>query len=383
MAIFGLALNFLWRAFRREKINYQTAAIFTAILAAYFVQNFFVFDTQVTLLLIYSILAFLVYLSFAGRPSDATTAGSLPPNFFFKAITIAALLPMMYFFNLKPGLAGKAGIEAMVFLQDGKLTESLAKFNEAYKIGTFGLPEVAMRAMEAASGVWSQFRTEISSGQKSAISSEQARQFALAAIDGLKASLEKEPQNARFALMLGNLYLNYVDLDPDYINQAASWLEKTQELSPTRQEVYFSFGQLYFDQKKYDEVLPVLKKAIELNDQVAVSHWHYGIAALVLGERQLGEEETDKAFDLGYTLTSGGRQLLVNAYKRIPDYEKITALYQRLIKQDSKNTNLYAELAVFYKDIGDLAKARETAEKITSIDPSLKSQVEEFVRGLK
>lgn len=125
----------------------------------------------------------------------------------------------------------------------------------------------------------------------------------------------------------------------------------------------------------------MFKKAVELNEKVGNSHWNYGVIAIVVGEKALGEEEIAKSGKAFEGLSASDFNQLINAYSRTKDYPKIIELYERRIAL-APDANLYASLAAIYKEAGDKQKAKEAAEKAGQLDPANKSQVDQFIQAL-
>jgi O-antigen ligase/Flp pilus assembly protein TadD len=371
LSIFVLSFYYLWRSWRQNKTNYQTAAIFSVILIAYAVQNFFVFDTQVTLLMIFLIWSYFVSLSF-NEEKNQKVGVPANPNLFFKAIIILLVFGLFYFVNLRPGIASREGIKALQILQTGNIAEASAQFRVAYKADTYGLPEIAARAYDTSMQI-------LNSAQ---ITKENKEQFVQVAIDGLNETLKLEPTNARYMMMLGNLYLSAAtQLDPKYLSDADYILSQAIVLSPTRQELLFSLGQLRMYEGKKEEALSFFKKAVELNDTVDISHWNYGIIAIALGEKKLGEAEVQIARPNGL-LNADDYQKLINAYGQTSDFTNIISIYQKWIAADPRNPQIYASLASAYAQSGDKQKAKEAALMAAKIDSSFQAEAEQFIKNL-
>ncbi|MDD2753553.1 MAG: O-antigen ligase family protein [Candidatus Portnoybacteria bacterium] len=371
LAVIFLAFWYLWSAWRQGKITYFTAAIFSVVLLTYGIQNVFVFDTQVTLLMFYSIMAFIVFLSV--KPSaENLNIQPVRPNFFFKVTTVLILAFALYFVNIKPGLASMEGIGALQTLQQGKADESLAQFKASFDIGTYGLPEIAMRVQDAA----------LQLSQNSNIPADVKKKFTKLAIDGMNGALGQEPLNVRFMMMLTSVYLSSAASDNDYLAQADALLQKALELSPTRQELYFYTGQIKMYQGRPADALAQFKRAVELNDRVSLSHWNYGVIAIGVGQKDLGEAEIKKAKELGRAYGLTEIKQLISAYKRTSDWPRIIALHQEWIKLASGDAAPYASLAAVYAQMGDKQKAKELALQAIQINPSYQSQSEQFIKGL-
>jgi len=365
----------LWQAFQMEKIKYFEMAIFTVILIVYGIQNVFLFDTQVTLLMISLVLSFIVFLSFKKEDSGILQK-SVKPNFLFVALLILLVFFSFYFFNLKPALASSIGIDAIYYLQKGNFSQGTEKFKEAYDIGTFGLPEIAARAQDAAG----QLVRKNGLGKEL---NQEGKDLLLVAIDGMKKSLELEPQNVRFMTMLGSLYLISMQQDKAYLSQADLILQQALELSPTRQELYFALGQARYYQSRSSEVLPLFRKAIDLNPRVAVSHWNFGMMAITLGLEEDGNQAIKKAIQLGHAYKGDDIQQLINIYFKQKNWSRVISLYEEWINLSvSYDARPYAGLASVYAQLGDKQKAKEWAQKAAQVDPKYKAEAEEFIKGL-
>ncbi len=367
----ALAFWFLWQAWKKERIKYFEMAIFMVILIAYGIQNVFLFDTQVTLLLIYFILSFIVFLSFRADES-AVLAKPDKPNFLFVGLLIFIVFFSCYVFNLKPASASLTGISALTYLQTGKIAEAVTRFKDAYAIGTFGLPEVAMRAQDAA----------IQLIQNQSVPAEVRNQFVALAVDGMKRALEREPLNARFMMILSSVYLSAASPDNSYLAEADNLLQKALELSSTRQELYFYIGQARMFQNRPEDALAMFKKAVELNDTVALSHWNYGIIAIGVGQKGLGSSEIAKARDLGHSFGADDINQLIKAYVRTNDTANVIALYREWIALTPNSAAPLAGLAAVMAQSGDKLKARDLALQAAAIDPSYKDQADKFIKEL-
>jgi O-antigen ligase/Flp pilus assembly protein TadD len=369
---FILAFWSLWRAWFKEKINYQTAVIFSVIIFSYAIQNFFVFDTQVTLLMIYSTLAFICFLAFSVEKEAVSIGQSISPNTFFGLIVFLIIFFLIYFVNVKPGLAGSSGIKALYYLQENRTSEAAAQFKSSYEIGTFGLAEVAARAYDSTMQILN----------NSKITESNKKEMVNVASEGLKKSLELEPLNARYMMMLGNLYLAASYLDQLYLEEADIFLSRAFELSQTRQELCFALGQLRIFQGRNEEGLALFKKAVDLNEKVGTSHWNYGLIAIIVGQKDLGEAEIKKAIELGHSYGKDDIGRLISAYSRTNDWSEIIALYEQWIKKTPDDPAAYAGLAATYAQMGDKQKAKEYAQRAMEIDPSFKADGEQFIKSL-
>jgi len=372
LSIFVLAFWYLWRSWKQRKINYQTFAIFAVILLAYGIQNITLFDTQVTLLMIFAILAFVTYLSADFLPTQQKKGKPLRPNIIsFSIVALSAIL-LIYFLNIKPAMVSLRGIDSLILLQQNQIPQAIEKYKQVSAMGTFGLPEVTLQFEEITMRL-------LGSPQ---VTDANKKLLITTAVDGMKKSLQQLSSDVRYMLMLGNFYLYASQTDPSFINEADSILQKAQELSPTRQELLFSIAQLRMFQGRTAEALTLLKQAVDLNDVAPQPHWNYGLLLIALNEKNLGEIEIQKAKDRGFNYDANAIKQLINVYMQTRDRQRIMALYTEWMQKDPTNPTVYTNLADTFYVLGEKENARDYALKAAQLDSSLKTQVDQFIKAL-
>jgi len=108
--------------------------------------------------------------------------------------------------------------------------------------------------------------------------------------------LEQQPDNA---LATNNLAALLADHRTD-----AESLARAKELAGkfenTNQAVFLdTLGWVHYRAGEYDEAVKVLKRVVEAAPQVAVFHYHLGMAAAKAGDKALAKEHLAKALELG------------------------------------------------------------------------------------
>ena len=62
---------------------------------------------------------------------------------------------------------------------------------------------------------------------------------------------------------------------------------------------------------------------------------------------------------------------------------ELVSLYKEILDEQPENAEIWAYLAAAYANLGDNEKAREAAQKVIILDPSLRPRVEEFLKELE
>ncbi|MBX4206169.1 O-antigen ligase family protein, partial [Candidatus Parcubacteria bacterium] len=136
LSLYAIALDMIWR---RANLAYLEKTILTALLAAYFFHNLFVFDQLVSYVFFFSLLAYLQ----ARSATEPAWQGALP----YDRIALAAvpagaiLLASLYFFTWKPLVANTSLIQALAAAQSSKPDVAVSSFEKAYRSAALGRPE--------------------------------------------------------------------------------------------------------------------------------------------------------------------------------------------------------------------------------------------------
>ncbi len=363
LSIFGLTLWILLSKRRRDDIG---SFILISLLAAYFVQNFFVFDTLGTYILFYSVLGFLAYLSTSGQ--NQIKPGS-QPRMFFVVILALVFIWSVYIFNIKPATVNAFSIRGLSFAYHNNYRQAIDEFKKALEYQTNQAPEIRQNLVNLVTNA----------SQSNQFTQQENKENFDFAIQEIEKNLARSPLNARhymFAMTLYNAagqYNRVVDLGYQALN-----------LSPSRPQIYYLMGQARISQGKYQEGIEYFRKAVELNPQVMESYWNLATAYIITRQNELTEEVFSQMAERGFNYYStNSLQRLTKIYSAIKDFQKLTLLYQEMIKLEPNNPDLYARLAAAYKGIGQIAKAKEAVQKAVELNPGFKEEAEAFLNSLE
>ncbi|MFZ2970978.1 MAG: tetratricopeptide repeat protein, partial [Minisyncoccia bacterium] len=206
------------------------------------------------------------------------------------------------------------------------------------------------------------------------------------AISEMENAVAENKEDVQFYSLLGALYNKYYSnfREEEYIKKAEKTLQKAVELSPERETVYYEYGQTMVFKKDYDKAIEFFKKGIELNPPVAVSHWYLGLTYLNAKEYNLADAEITEAIKLGYGYKTISDILnIVPIYIELKDYSRVEKLYLDILDLDPNRPEIYASLALTYKELGNKQKAIEMAKKAISLDESYGDEAERFIAELE
>jgi len=385
LGIFAAVFMVLWRAFRQKRIDFLNAVLFAVLFVAYFVQDLFVFDMLYSYMPLFMILAFINWFDKKDAlAQEKKTVVGAKMNFFGLAAVIAAFIFVIYFVNIKPAVASDTAIYGLGLAQSAQQDPANAATYErraldqlkiALGYGTFGRFEARLQMFETGKTLMDGYRT---AQDKKAI--EDFIDFALA--EGDKTAIER-PTDARYLLSIGGLNLQAASYRPERLAIADGYLEKAYQLSPTKQIILFALGEAKIRQGKNEEGLRYLQKAVDINKDAMDSQWNLALIYFVTGDTANGNRillEMEKQFGNFYT---------VDHYQKIASLlaqnNKFTdAIYfqRKAIGLQPNSADLYATLAGMYAQAGAKPDAKEAALKVVELNPSMKDQVDQFIKSL-
>jgi len=376
LAIFGVAIWGLFKAAAgvAVKRNAILPLGMVSILLVYFAQNIWVFDMVSSYMMFFLSLAFISFLIEGQKleiaPREESKRGGLYP--FIGALLIIVTIFTLYFGNIQPARASKFTVRGLYF----PLEQSISSFQKALKtspMSKFETPEQFSRRIVNLASQPDSNKESLEEGLK-------------LAEEELKKSITQNPQDFRLQLFLGKYYNNLYQLtsDKEKLDLADEWLNKSKELSPENQQVYWSLAQTRLSQGKQEEAIEFLQKAVDLDPQFKLSHWYLASALKITGKYELALIEVKTAEKLGYNWKAKVTDLkqVIEIYKALGDDEILISLSEIGVELSSEDYQFWANLADGYAKIGEREKAKMAAERVLELRPDLAEQIQEFLKSL-
>lgn len=231
-SLIGAAGVIIWR---RRKEAFIFSMVFISLLAAYGVQNLFIFDSFASYLMLFFVLALVAGHDFvageAGKSSSPSKAGArefrLP---FFKQFiflfTAICLLLFVYGFNFKPLLAANYA-NRLLSLPAASAAPSAGLLKEVLNLNSFASAEITYQVVL-------DYIDKIS--QNPALAQDET--FYDEAVKILKLSIERSPGRVRNYIALAWLNLYFSGQGQARISEALALGEKIKDLAPNKKDSY-------------------------------------------------------------------------------------------------------------------------------------------------
>ncbi|KKR76271.1 MAG: TPR Domain containing protein [Parcubacteria group bacterium GW2011_GWE2_40_8] len=370
LGLFFFAVYYLWSRRNKTRFSVYDSAILTAMFAAYFTHNLFVFDNLISLILFFTFLAYIHYRRVEGPSvvvhspeSKILSADDVYKKMYMVAGITGLAIFSIYYLNIPGIMASKNIIYAMRASSAGDAEGSFRKFQKAISHNSFG-------SLEAREHMTSfVLSTKDSPSVKPEIRSEMISYT----VDELKKQNEEYPNDIRELLFLGMFYNKTGMYD-----EAEKTLKEAMALSPDKQQIYFELGGLYISRNDYVNGLQILKTAFELDETFGEARTIYAVASIFAGNEKLAEE---LMADYGGTVKADERFL--KAYASKNNFTKVVSILNLFIEKEPNNIQHRLRLAAAYLQANQRQLAIAEIEKSIEINPSFKEQGEYYVNEIK
>jgi len=377
LAIFGTAIVGLLKICPKitEKQNAFFPLGMIALLAVYFVQNFWVFDMISSYMVFFLTLAFVCFLIQGGKSKtvfqeeEVKEKGMSP---FLGALLIIATLFTLYFGNIQSAKSSNYVVRGISLPLEGALS-AFQKAIEASPMAVVEAPEQISKKVTNLASEDNVDRDLLIGG------------FALAEKE-LKKSIERNPLDFRTHLILGKQYndLYYLTGDQEALEKANETLSRAKELSPNNQQVYWSLAQTFLAQGLEDETVEAMQKSVDLDPNFPQSHWYLAMAQKAVQDYESAWESVKEAENVGFNWRGELEYLkpVIEINQYLKDDKELVELYSLAIEIDPKNAQFKAGLAVAYANLGQYAKARQSALEALDLNPDFADDLIDFINGL-
>ena len=385
LSIFITAIFLMWKHFLKHERSWIFPATVTALFAAYFVQNLFVFDMPTTYLMFFFALAFVGGIISKNTADDEMMENQQekPANLIAPALAILMIVPILsisiYFIGYKSLNAAYMGYKS-----SHETIPNLEERVNLYVLSIEGTPLGNLQARQSftnSSIYWLQKEIDFPNETLKTIES-QAENMA-----------QENPFDLRSHLILGNFYnamtKYYVLKNNDkgtaqiYLDKAKTVLDKALMLSPTNQQVYLSLSQNFIFRKDLKKAEQILQAAIDLEPRYGDSHYNLGDLYIITKEFDKAAEKFDKALEFGYRVDAPGKAAqIARAYYETKQFEKAASWYEEVVRMKPNDPDARWTLALIYKELGKKTEARLQAQKVKELDAQYTDTMDTFIKNL-
>lgn len=362
LSIFACALWCIWR---RSAFTAAERSIFTGLLAAYFVHNFFVFDNVTSYILFGTVLAYIMWRAGTADKAaalwqtDVVSRSALP-----YAAVVAALLVwgVAWGVNQNALAANRVLLSSLAPRSEGIL-KNLALFKESIAYHSYGTQEAREQLAQAAAQV-----------ARLSVPNDVKQQFYDVSTAEMKLQAEESPLDARFPLFLGVIYDAYGDSA-----NAAVALEKAHQLSPKKQTILFQQGENALAKGDVNAAIGFYKSAYELAPQVNDARLSYAAILIRAGH----DAEAENILQPLVVTGAAADPRILSAYVARKAYGRAIPIWVARIQAQPQDSQAYFTLAAIYYEMGNKQAAIGTLEEAKKAIPAIAGQAEGLIQEIR
>ena len=278
LSVFASALYYLW-VNKNQTWSPVEKCVLIGLMAGYFINNLFVFDSITSYILFFTILAYIYSQTKTVIVSEKDIADTTRKpkkdrrhesekkeliGVFIVPILIV-IGGIIYFLNVK-AISAAYHMKLAYFAKDIVLPTGVDDFKIAYSQGSYGTEEVIQAMIIAAQNI-----------RYSPDFEEDIRQdFYNLAVNKLRDQIQNTPQNAYDDYLLGSLFYTYGNFD-----NAITSLDRAVELSPKKQLYLSKLADVYIAKKDYPKAYIYAKKSFDLESRYDIARMTYAVATML------------------------------------------------------------------------------------------------------
>jgi O-antigen ligase/Tfp pilus assembly protein PilF len=381
LGMFILALYGLWKAYKAELIGLFEMCLLLSAIIAYQVQNLTVFDTVSASVAFYIALGLVAYMWTESVKSlsvekKETTENSNDLKIWLFIIGSVIMLYVIYVSNFNSMQVAKR-INFGTSYSDYDLQKAADYFQSALAVPYNLDPrETANR--------YSDFVAKIAGSDLATTKPDFVLEQMNKATSYQRAITEKTKNDPILYLRLAVDEINLAQFQKQGAGASLETVDKAIALAPKRSEVYQVKLQIVGNQKDWANAVSLGEKIVEYNPYSLEFRWQLVMLLYLNDQIDKAVKLADETVAAGYKFTKLQQfSWYIQYYEKQKDYTKTAPLLEKAIELEPNEIGLYVDLAQTYAKLGDYSHARALAKQVAVTDPSLKKQMEEFIKTLK
>lgn len=375
LAYISIFLALLWVIYKTQKFTVVQKWLLVGFLAAYSFNNLTVFDTIISYILFFSLVAW-IYTSAtdvgSGREYSGALIKTVPEKMLlFIGVPVVSVLVVAVIWSANvPSMQVARGL--IKALTDASYAYSLVKDSEKARAKTL---EYAHSSFETFKDIeakdtlgkqvvreqWATIASRFS--RVDWLSAEEKKAWYAASSAGLEAQEAKLPNDPRFPYFLSTLYGNYGRED-------LAWdaLMRANEITPSKQTILLQLGARAINANNFELAEVFARKTFELEPTYDNARILYAFVLI-----RIGREEEGRELILEEPSVAADSRILA-AYVQRGEHERAREMWEMGTSENEESLDKIFALASVYAKKGDVARANAEIEYVFSRFPELQER---------
>ncbi|MCR4334092.1 MAG: O-antigen ligase family protein [Patescibacteria group bacterium] len=381
LALIGAFLTYAIRLHRREEGRLITSGfLFSLLIVTYAAQNFFVFDTPVSLWLLYALFALCAVLVLDDADATPLSLSRVPRIVPWVVAVLIALC-------IVPAVI--TPLRANLFLTQGytyhliDVQKANAYFERGLALHTYAGLEYGYQAYDMYTG-----------HQVTALAGENRVAAYTYALSVLTANFNTYPYDARTATYLGHV----LDTAPPEVTVDDTFdqtvLSRAISLSPLRAQAWYMDANIYLrnadalpvgDPQRtvlYRKATAVLEEYAQKETSLSVARYTLATLYYNLGDTATAQKWADEAYPLYTSMDGAAARPAVKYYLAVKDWKHAARFLSDLSQENPTDYNTLYDLAKVTYLAGDLAAADRIVVRLRIEDPAILATDQNFLAAI-
>jgi len=366
LSLFISSTWMLWRLFKKGIMSLKFVIILSVLLLVYLIQNIFVFDQLATYIAFFAVLAFIHNLFISNSETFNKAEKSLldfRDSSLVATILLVIFILTVYFINVVPFLSNYNLLSALKY-QNNDPQRAFNFYQKAISYNSLGNQEIREQLTRFAN----------TAGLSNQLSGEFEDRVLRFAISETERGIEESPLDPRAYLFAGTMY-NSVGL----YDRALEVFQAASELSPLKQQIYFEIANVYSAKGEFDKAIYTMEKAVAISP--SYNEAVFNLVAIYILNNQ--PEKGDGLLIETFGKTEVADRLLIQAYSKIRDNQRLIRTWKVFIKGDPDNFDYRKGLIQTYFAAGDMNLAISELERAIEDFPSFAPEGENLIQQIK
>ncbi len=351
-------------AWRKGVIDKHALIFFPVIFGTYLIQILFVFDHPASYLLLY--FSFGVLLALLSPTKELTEPKYEFSGFsFFMIACVVMILFLILFFG-----TSVRTYKAAVGIIDAERT-----FVNNYKNGLLAYKDILFMKTPFIDDMRAVMAKRVGGIDPSTLQSNpDYREAILFAREEMMKEVGYRTIDVYDYIILGQLDMLLAAAESKYYQSADDFFAKARELSPKRQQIYYSWARNKAMQGDMAGAEALLKEALSFDEKIPDSWWYLGLVYNGKGRNDLAWDCLMKADGLNYQYKAAGEiYLAIGLGEKLQKYQELIGLYNKAINTyvSPPTAQLYIGLAQAYQKLGNIPEAVNAFSKAKDLNPDL------------
>ncbi|MDD4290175.1 MAG: O-antigen ligase family protein [Patescibacteria group bacterium] len=303
LAIFLITILSLYKVYKinKEK-NFIFCIFFSLIVMAYFIQNFFVFDSLAVALIFFSILAYINLVYINETEKKLIYEKDIPDAVQWIIIVLFGILSLYFVFGVNMSdryIAKQNYVIQKILGQERDFQKAYQEMQKLYENNNYLNKDSSTMLIDTVSSMY----TTVNS--KDPNQTQALYNILTLLIDRTNHYLSINDKDAYLQINLARLYIvrsNFFAPESkeklNELNNAKKVLNKSIELSPERLHNYYFMANVYSMMGNIDLAIKELEIALKYNDKYGETYLMLGSLYNYKGDSKRGEEYIQKALEM-------------------------------------------------------------------------------------